>query len=137
MTNLNHLKEQLRRHVERYDSAQDNNVRRMASRKLLELLKENYQVLQEVVPDFQKFCQEFHFCCFHKSVIYKFMSKTIPSFVSNDMSEFISDCMDEQISEVMSEALTESMAEAMSNFWTNVTSKLIHHFWDEFDNATK
>lgn len=134
---ISELKVAIHRQIERYDSAHDNNQRRMASRNLLAILKENHLVIQEVLPEFQKFYQELHFCCFHKSDIYKFMSNTIHPLVSNNMLKLISEQLEQKISEEIVEAITESVIESLAHFWPKVIAKLLHHFWEQFDEATK
>lgn len=134
---ISELKVAIHRQIERYDSAHDNNQRRMASRKLLAILKENHLVIQEVLPEFQKFYQELHFCCFHKPDICEFMSNTIHPLVSNDMPKLISEQLEQEVSKEMDEAITESMTEVLAQFWPKIMAKLLHHFWEQFDEVTK
>lgn len=128
------LKTAIHRQVEKYDAALDNSYRNMAFRKLLRLLEENYPVIEKAMPDFQKLYCELQYCYSEKSSINKFvMSK----YVSKDMHEFVSEGINEPVSNVMAEALDKSFCDAMSRFLPSVISRLIHHFWDEFDKATK
>ena len=135
MTNFNLLRDKIRQQVDKYDSACDNIQRRMASRKLLKILEENHSVIEEIMPDFQKFYCELQYCCYQRPS--EFMSKIMSSFTSNDIFEFVSEGIDDPISETMAEALSKSLAEAMSGFLPKVISKMIHHFCDEFDKATQ
>lgn len=137
MTNIQVLKDKIHRQIEEYDSSHDDNQRRMSSRKLLATLEENSQLLQEIIPNSQKFYCELRYVCYNKSSIFKFMSTTMNEFVSKDMANFISENIAEPISETMSTAMVDAMSEATSEFTSKVMSKMIHQFWDEFDKATK
>ena len=136
MVNIHPLKVKIHQQIEKYDSSFGNNERRMHSRKLLDILEKNSEILQDL-PNFQEFCCELRYVCYNKPSILKFMSTAMTEFASKNMAEFISKEMDKPISETMSTAMIDAMSEATSEFTTKVLSKIIHQFWNEFDKATK
>lgn len=128
------LRKAIHRQIEKYDSALDNSYRNMACKKLLRLFEENYETIEKAMPDFQKFYCEFQYFCSEKSSIRKFM---LSNYVAKDMHEFVLEGIHQPISDTMAETIDQSFSEAISRFLPNVISMLIHHFWDEFDEATK